>query len=253
MAEYNYIEGKKRIIEILEGETDTQEVDKIPSMDSFTFDNGYKGWVTALFIDLRDSTKLFAESENKTDVAKIIRSFTSEIIDILRKDENIREIGIRGDCVYAIYTCSSKDEDYEIFEKSIFVNTFCIMLNRMLADRNLKTIKYGIGVATGIDLVVKAGREHTGINSLVWIGKAVNYASHLSNLGGTDNYCRLLFSDLFMVNLKKYAANNPELVSFKEDWFVEYSNEKLGTFYGAELHKVAFNNWIKNGMPDEER
>lgn len=32
------------------------------------------------------------------------KKFYLEVIEILRVDENLREIGIRGDCVYAIYT-----------------------------------------------------------------------------------------------------------------------------------------------------
>lgn len=59
------------------------------------------------FVDIRESSKLFTDKD-KEKVAKIIRSFTSEIIEILREDDNLREIGIRGDCVYAIYTTPKK-------------------------------------------------------------------------------------------------------------------------------------------------
>ena len=99
--DYDYKEGKRRILELLNDPTDIEEVTSIPSDKEFTYDNGYYGWVTALFVDIRESTKLFAENK-KSSTARIIRCFTSEIIEILKNDSNLREIGIRGDCVYAI-------------------------------------------------------------------------------------------------------------------------------------------------------
>lgn len=53
----------------------------------------------AIFVDVRDSSKLFSKKglENKKETAKLIRAFTSEIIEILRDSENLKEIGIRGD------------------------------------------------------------------------------------------------------------------------------------------------------------
>ena len=78
------------------------EKENIPSSDAeFTYENGIKAWVGALFVDIVDSSNLF-KSPNE-DTARIIRSFCSEIISILKDDNNYREIGIRGDCVYCIY------------------------------------------------------------------------------------------------------------------------------------------------------
>ena len=96
---YDYKEGKKRIEEILENEMEIKVNGKLPAGDEFTFDNGYKSWITALFIDIRDSSQIF-QDENSEKVAKMIRAFTSEIIEILRESDVLREIGIRGDCVY---------------------------------------------------------------------------------------------------------------------------------------------------------
>lgn len=48
-----------------------------------------------LFVDLRGSTQLF--SKEAVNVAKAIRGFTPEIIEISKKDtdDNLMEIGIR--------------------------------------------------------------------------------------------------------------------------------------------------------------
>lgn len=75
----------------------------IPASESeFTYENGIKTWVGALFVDIVNSSRLFQYANE--DTARIIRSFCSEIISILKDDDNYREIGIRGDCVYCIYT-----------------------------------------------------------------------------------------------------------------------------------------------------
>ncbi|MGB5875844.1 MAG: hypothetical protein WBG84_00600 [Psychrobacter nivimaris] len=97
MSEYDYKQGKNRVESILDNYMKIEEKDKLPSDDNFTFDNGYLSWVTAIFVDIRDSTKLFSKNDEST--AKIIRSFTSEVIEILRAGDNLREIVNRPDFI----------------------------------------------------------------------------------------------------------------------------------------------------------
>lgn len=134
MAYYDYKAGKKRVKEILDNKLEVIEQNRVPKDNEFTFNNGYYSWVTALFVDIRDSSTLFADGD-KEKVSKIIRSFTSEIIEILRDDDNLREIGIRGDCVYAIYTTPYRKDIYEIVNKSSWVNTYMRMLNELLKEK----------------------------------------------------------------------------------------------------------------------
>lgn len=142
MATYDYCAGKKRIEEILDNNVDVIKQDQLPKESEFTFDNAYQSWVTGLFVDIRESTLLFSR-ENKNEVSRLIRAFTSEIIEILRlnkcgkPDDNLREIGIRGDCVYAIYTSPQKDDEYEIADKAFYINTFMKMLNALLKKKKL--------------------------------------------------------------------------------------------------------------------
>lgn len=246
MASYDYKTGKQRIEEILDHKLNVIVQDKIPQGDNFTFSNAYYGWVTGVFIDIRDSTTLFSE-ESKELVSKIIRSFTSEIIEILREDDNLREIGIRGDCVYAIYTSPSKDDEYEIANKVFYINTFMQMLNKLLEERTFPTIKVGIGVATSQELVVKAGRKGVGINNNVWIGEAVTRASNLSSLGNKDGMSSIVISHGTYINIiDRLRENNKE--KDVDSWFTEHNDNSLGTYYDANILQVAFDNWIKAGM-----
>lgn len=248
MASYDYKEGKKRVKSILDNKLEVLEKDKLPSTDELTFENGYKSWVTAIFVDIRNSTSLFTE-EDKEKVSKIIRSFTSEIIEILRSDDNLREIGIRGDCVYAIYTSPLQSDTYECVDKAIYINTYINMLNKLLAEKTYPTISAGIGVGTAKELIVKAGRKGVGINNPVWIGDAVTGASNLSSIASKDGHAPIALSELTYINtieeLKKINSEKDV-----ESWFTEYTDDDLGTYYCADIVKHVFNEWIENGMKD---
>ncbi|EFD81077.1 MULTISPECIES: adenylate/guanylate cyclase domain-containing protein [Fusobacterium] len=246
MASYDYKNGKSRIEEILNNKMEIIEKEKVPKDDNFTFDNGYYSWVSAIFVDIRESSKLFTDKD-KEKVAKIIRSFTSEIIEILREDDNLREIGIRGDCVYAIYTTPNQSDTYEIAEKTFFINTFMEMLNILLEEKSYPTIKVGIGMSTAQELVVKAGRKNVSINSKVWIGDAVTKASNLSSLGNKDGVLPIVFSELSYINFIEKLVENTSNDDPKS-WFKKYSTNEYGIYYSANIIKNGFYNWIKNGM-----
>ena len=246
MAYYDYKNGKSRVEEILDNDLKIIESNSLPNDDKLTYDNGYYSWVTAVFVDIRKSTELFTE-ENKEMVSKIIRSFTSEIIEILKQGDNLREIGIRGDCVYAIYTTPSKEAVYEISEKTFFVNTYIKMLNELLRKRGFPEIKVGIGMATAQELVVKAGRKGTGINNKVWIGNAVTRASNLSALGNKNGNKSLVFSASSYNNFINELQDRVPKENVKS-WF-EYKIDN-GGYYTAGIVVKDFNDWINNGMKE---
>lgn len=248
---YDYKKGKERVEEILDNEITITE-SKIPIDEKFTFTNGYYSWVTAIFVDVRDSSKLFSKKglENKKKTAKLIRAFTSEIIEILRETENFKEIGIRGDCVYAIYNTPNKSDILDCAIKTICVNTYLDMLNKVLHGRGEEAFKAGIGMSTAEELVIKAGRSHTNINSKVWIGEAVTRASNLSSLGDKEFDDRLVFSNTSYINfiegLKKRNANKSS--QEVEGWFTKFKDEDENICYHANVINQKFNDWIESEM-----
>lgn len=244
MASYNYRLGRKRMESILDNKLLIKEQDYLPIDKFFTFENGCYCWITSIFVDIRNSSVLFA-NENKETVSKIIRCFSSEIIEILRCDKNLREIGIRGDCVYAIYTTPYQDDVYALLDKTFYINTYMKMLNKLLESRSLPQIKVGIGMSTDKELVIKAGHRKSGINSKVWIGKAVTRASNLSSLGNRNGNPALVYSNYsyvnFKGNLKKYYYHQ-----HPHDWFVQHEDEINGVFYTADILKSGFEKWVIN-------
>ena len=104
---YDYKKGKNRVDEILKNSLDIIDSKNLPKPEKLTYSNSYYSWVTSIYIDIRDSSKLFKDEDN-VKISKLIKSFTSELIEILRDSDNLREIGIVGDCVYAIYNAPLK-------------------------------------------------------------------------------------------------------------------------------------------------
>jgi hypothetical protein len=242
------MEGKNRVESILDNYMEIEEKEKLPSDDNFTFENGYRTWLTSIFIDIRDSSKLFT-SKNQEETAKIIRAFISELIEILRDDDKFMlEIGIRGDCVYAVYNTPKKSNVLECANKTFYANTFINMFNKMLEKKGINPIRAGIGMSTGHDLVIKTGRKGVGINEKVWIGKAVTEASNLSSLGDKDGYLRLMYSSLSYNNfIKELQARNSN--KDVQKWFNEYrSILNMHTVYNANIIKTDFDKWIGSNI-----
>lgn len=245
---YDYKKGKKRISDILINKLEVKEVSKIPSDNEFTFDNGYYAYVTAIFIDIRDSSKIF-DMDNKEKTSKIIRSFTSEIIEILKDNSLYREIGIRGDCVYAIYTTPTQEDTYNCYTTTSEISTLLNMLNKLLVTYGFDKIRAGIGMSTSKELVIKAGRKDAGINSKVWIGGAVTKASNLSSLGDKYPISRIVLSDTAQQNIFAYVKDKG--LKDQKSWFKQGSHTDYGLYYHGNVVDGEFNEWISKGMSND--
>lgn len=235
---------KKRILEIFKNKIEAENQEDLPSENQITFSNGFQCFVTSVFVDIRDSTTLFSQS-NKSVVAKVIRAFTSEIIEILRDDENCEDIGIRGDCIFAIYSTPNQADIHEVVDKCVWVNTYMNMLNSLLSQYGYPNIEVGIGISTSKELVVKAGRKDVGINDKVWIGKAVTWASKFSGMGNKNGLPPIVMSNMTYTNSIDLMKN---INSCQEDWFDEYNHREYGRIYTANIVKSEFSNWINGGM-----
>ncbi|WP_273708582.1 adenylate/guanylate cyclase domain-containing protein [Leuconostoc mesenteroides] len=253
---YDYKKGAQRVDEILNSEIVIKnDSETLPKDDSkFSFSNGYYVWITAIFVDIRDSSQLFSQAglENAEETGKLIRAFTSEIIEILRlpngDSDFLREIGIRGDCVYATFSTPLKSDILACADKTFYINTYLNMLNKKLVKLGKPEFKAGIGMASGQELVLKAGRDHTGINSKVWIGNAVNRASNLSSLGQSEiTSQRLFYSECafhnFIAGLKQRNSDKDV-----DSWFTKYTDDSGNVSQHAGIIKTDFDSWIENEM-----
>lgn len=246
MAYYDFEEGKKRINEILKNNEEIQEKE-VPKDDAqFTYSNGIKSWIGSIFVDIVDSSELI-KNEKEIEVSKILRVFSSELITILNSSDNVREIGIRGDCVYGIYNTPKKNDAYELVQMASYINTSMKMINKLLKKQGLKMIEVGIGVSIGKDLIVKAGKKGTGINDKIWIGDAVVKACNLANVAGRNGKDIIGFSNLAYDNFIDILIENVNNKTEQEikNWFKYDCSNKA---YFADIVYPDSVEWIEKNI-----
>lgn len=238
---YDFKKSKETIMSILNSPTKIVKKEKIPASDGeFTYSNGIKTWVGALFVDIVDSSKLFADANE--DTARIMRSFCSEIIAILKDDPNYREIGIRGDCVYCIYIAQYQGDLVEIFRHAYRINSFMEMLNKLLRQNGYSQIRAGIGLGCDEELIIKAGQSGSGINDKIWIGKAVVDAAHLSDKANRNGIQAIAMSPVFYNNISEHLFKENEKY---RDWIVPNTYYGTPDFYHCHITEIGFRNWIE--------
>lgn len=175
---YNFKRSRQRIDDMLNTSGEYEYADEIPSRESMTYENGYYVKCYALFVDIRDSSKL-PENHRKPVLAKIYRSYISELTAIMQSYETCKEVNIVGDCVNGIFTYNSKDDVLSPFSAAYTINGIIQVLNKKLKAKGYNTIEIGIGIAKGDALMVQAGYKGSGLNDVIWMGNVVNYACHL--------------------------------------------------------------------------
>ena len=238
-----YDDCLKRVNDILDDKTEIKSLDHIPANDNLlTYKNGIKAWVGALFLDMRNSTDYFID--NKPDiVARVIRAFYSEIIGILKEGDFYREIGIRGDCIYAIYDANKKKDLNEIFDKAVRINSFQDMFQKNLRKKGFPTFSIGIGLGASKNLIIKAGQSGSGINNLVWIGEAVVHASKLSEEGNDQDGYAIYMDSTFYSNIMDFTANESKQLKNKDLLNETTVDDEI--VYCGNVIKTDFSNWIK--------
>lgn len=237
---YNFRNSKANIINILSSKTQIEKKEKIPVDNEFTYANGIRCWVSSIFVDIKSSTELFKNQGEK--LARLLRAFTSEIITIFQDFDKYNQIGIRGDCVYAIYSTPDKTDVCKVFEIAAKVNSFMTMFNTLLTQYGYSNIGVGIGLGCDDELIIKAGRTGTGINDKIWIGKAVVDAANLSSIANRNNHKKISMSEDFYFNISQSDYKD-------KDWF-SISEQDGITFYECDIVNGTFNEWIKGGMKD---
>lgn len=239
---YDYKNGKQRVQNILNSKVEVIKKDSIPTSEAnWTFDNGIKSWVGAIFVDLRNSASLFRNA-SEIKVAKVIRAYTSEVIQIMNMTTLDREIGVRGDAVYGVFSVNTKEAVHEILNIVFYINTYMNMLNKLLVNKEYGEIKAGIGYAISEDLIIKAGKKGTGINDRVWIGSALAEADRLSKITNKSNGYSQRTKPIGITQL---TYNNVKHISNNSKLFEYSSTHKC---YLSDAVKTNFNNWIKGGM-----
>lgn len=240
---YDYEKGVKAIKEILDNNAEIEEKEVPKDESDFTYGNGIKSWIGSIFIDIIGSTELI-KNNSEIKVAKILRSFTSEAISILNYTDNVRQIGVRGDCVYGIYSTPKQKDIYELFDLTCYLNDLVKMLNKLFKSYGYPSVSVGIGLAVGKDLVIKAGKKGTGINDRIWIGDAVVDACNLANKAGRNGKKVIGINELAYNNFIKILEEKNSNKNVR-DWFTwnQYDN-----CYYCNVIITSFDDWIEQNL-----
>lgn len=208
---YDFQKSLERLDSILKSNNNNYEEKekRIPSRDKLTYTNGFYVNVSAIFVDIRDSSNL-SNIHRRPTLAKIYRSFISEVVAIMNSYSNCHEISIIGDCISGIFETPFKKDIDDLFNLSARINTIVNIINCKLTKEDIVNIKVGIGIDKGRALMIKAGHYGSEINEIVWMGDVVNNASKLCNNANRENSQPILISDTIYEDLdKKYEPDIP--------------------------------------------
>lgn len=199
---YKVDDSASRMDDILNA-NDNDYVDNkndIPSRDKLTFKNGYYVDVTALFIDIVDSSKL-TDGHKRPTLAKMYRSFLSECVAILNSYEICKEININGDCVWGVFETPNKADVDKITNVAAQLHSMIKILNYKLKKKKYDEISVGIGIDDGTALMVKEGYSGSGLNDVIWMGDVVNSACYMANKAGRNYRKTILVSSKVYENI----------------------------------------------------
>lgn len=231
---YDYLASSRRIANILDQPAGQfEETDSLPDRDKLTFTNGFYGQCSAIFVDIRGSSDL-TRQYRRPRLAKLYRSFISEMVAVLNGNIYVREVNIVGDCVWATYKTPLQSDIDEVFAIAYHANTLIELLNEHLKKREYEELKVGIGVEFGRVLMIKAGYNGSGINDVVYMGDVVNRAAHLANQAGRGWNEQIWAGEVFYDNLNDH---NSGLLRRKHEY-------GTGVVYVGNVVRTDMSDWI---------
>lgn len=233
-SSYDFEKSIERIDETLNSsDSDFSDKESIPNRDTLTFNNGFYVNAAALFVDIRDSKSL-NDDHTRPVLAKIYKTYISEVVAVLRGNSNINEVYIEGDGVWGIFDTPYQEDINEVFSTAARVSSIVDILNIKYKKKNYNSITVGIGLTYGSSLYIKAGYKGSGINEVVWLGELVGEAAELCSYGNkTFSDKETMVSNTFYSNLND---DNKNLL----EW-----NQGRGCYNGYIINEV-MSEWVKD-------
>lgn len=239
---YIFSDSLDRMDEILNTDNKQYEERKsIPSRSELTFTNGFYVNCTALFVDICESSKL-TEYQNRPVLAKLYRSFISELVAYFNSYDCCREVSINGDCVWGVFDTPQKKDIDMVFGAACGAHSLVDILNYKLEKKGYKTYKVGIGMDYGRALMVKAGHKGSTINDVIWMGDVVNSACHIAANGNSvwSGGNTIMLSSIIYNNLNEHNRN-----------LCLYNNSLC--CYQSNAILTSFNDWLNQQKENEKK
>lgn len=235
-------ESLSRIDEVLNASLNIEDSSVIPDKDSLTYTSGKRVECTAIFVDLRGSSKFVESSRQPKSLGKLYQTYIREVTAIMNSFDTCEQINIVGDCVSAVFSGNTKEKNMveDVLRAASMVQGMMKLLNKKYKKKweDIEKVRAGVGIAKGKALVLKAGLPYTDIKETIYMGEVVNQASKMCDLAYKD--C----ADAICVTKDIYLAckieANPKTKETFQD-LLECSkiyNDKeyhYGTFYRKEI------------------
>ncbi len=233
------------IKDILDSAESFDEVDTIPARNSLTYSNGFYVNCTAVFIDIRGSSKL-TDSHTRPVIGKIYRAYISECVSVMNADANCSEVFITGDCVSGIFNTPYQYQVVSAFEVAGQLSSLIDLLNWHLKNKGYQPIVCGIGIAYGRALMIQAGAKGSGVHDVVWIGDVVNEAAHLCHEGNRGGRKPVQVSTSVFNNLTEKYKGFCSGVGIKnifesENYETDIFNIAMREYFDKEKERAALN------------
>lgn len=230
---YDFTESRQRVDEILNADESVfEELDSIPTRDKLTFSNGFYVNCTALFVDIRGSSNL-PKKYRHSKLAKIYRSYISEVVAIINSDVDCEEVSIEGDTVWGIFNTTTKNDIDNVISIAAQISSLVDTLNCKFKRKGIDPIQIGIGIDYGRALMIKAGYKGSTINDVVWMGEVVSSAAGLCY-----NANRTIYDHETMVSTVIYKNLNDDHKK------LFYFNTSRSCYHG-NIVRTEMNDWIK--------
>lgn len=228
---YNLDASLKRIDGILDANQSYPDKKSVPSRDDLSYTNGFYADCTAIFVDICGSSDMTDERKRPT-LAKMYRSFISEMVAMFNGFSECKEISINGDCVWAVFDTPNNDAVNVAFDAACKARSLTHILDYKFKKKSYSSIKANVGMDYGRALVVQAGFKGSAINDVIWMGDVVNSACHLCNESGARTEGSLLLSSNVYNKLKKEYQALCRLLRFG--------------VYESTAVNIELNDWLKD-------
>jgi len=237
--EYNFEKSLDRIDEILNSsDNGYKKLNHIPSESQLTYNNGFYVNATSLFVDLRNSTQL-SQKHKRPVLAKVYRSFISEVIAIMNGNNKCKYVHIDGDCVSGVYDTPYQVDIDSVLDDAAKINTLINILSCKFGKKDYSGIRAGIGIHYGRLLFIKTGFKGSGLNDVAWIGESLNISAKLSGLGGKNYISPIVMSKVVFDNIKEFNEN------YKDWFFCEYNDNLNIEYYHGDIIDIDMNKWYE--------
>jgi class 3 adenylate cyclase len=132
-----------------------------------------------LYFDLKKTANLFSNHSIAT-VAKIIRTYISEITAVLKSLPKCKGVVLDGDNIYGVFDASLTSGLDNIFALAVIGKSILEIMNYKLSNQQMPLIGAGIGIDFGKVLMVKT--EFKTVQEPVWLGDVIYFAARFSHL-----------------------------------------------------------------------